>query len=177
MTIIPWPGKRHRVKAPRQFTAIRLPEAVLDSFAADIPGPKSETPAEHAINHAAHRKEILSYRPRDAAEAMLATQCILLGLVTADAKRDAAAQNPRSASKRKVQLVAKQLSDQTMAMHRLLVDRQAQPLGTMNEAILAALGFAEPPAPYPIPGAAQPHPAKIEDAVIVPLHPAPKMLQ
>src|SRR5471030_413446 len=86
MSIVPWPPRKpRRTKKVPEPVVDPLPEAILRSFVADIPGPKNETEAARAARYATQLAEVLSYKPRDSADAMMATHCVLLRLVAEDA--------------------------------------------------------------------------------------------
>ena len=74
-----------------------LPKSVLHQLVANLPGPKHETDAARAARFEAQLAEVLSFNPRNSAEAMLATHCIMLRLVGEDAHRDAGRFNPNQA--------------------------------------------------------------------------------
>jgi hypothetical protein len=176
MTILFWPPTESR--RPAQLTqkvvADRSPESILDKFAADIPGPKHETEAERADRIAMRRAQILSYHPRNAAEAMLATQCIIFGMLIAEARRNAATVPRTPSSTNKFLRDSRLLMRQSTAMQRTLVERQSRPLAEIDNAVFAALGLSQPVIPEPEDRALA---EEAFSAVIVALHPAPKMLQ
>jgi hypothetical protein len=176
MAIIDWrlPTRQRQAKPSPERISNRLPRLVLDHLVSELPGPPNETEAERAVRNDAQRAEVLGFRPRDTVEAMLATHCMMLGMVAEDASRNAARQPATSAEGKKSGRVAKQLSQQTTITHRLLAERQSRPLAPLHLKVLEVLGMNRPQPP------AQDDPAEVgqaESAVIVPLHPAPKMLQ
>ena len=152
-----------------------LPKSVLHQLVADLPGPKDETDAARTARFEAQLAEVLSYNPRNAAEAMLATHCILLRLVAEDAHADANRLETASAKAKQHQRSSKQFDKLLANMRRTLADFQSRPLGTPDPAIFAALGLTA----FLIPDPAR----SLDDteeafsAVIVPLHPAPTTLQ
>ncbi|MGA3005171.1 MAG: hypothetical protein ABSE20_25975 [Acetobacteraceae bacterium] len=171
MTHPSWPTRpltRKRVGNP-------LPQSLLHQMVADLPGPRDETDTARAARFEAQLAEVLSYNPRNVAEVMLATHCILLRLVADDARRDANRAGADPAMARQHQRSAKQFDKLVANNRRMLADFQSRPLRTSDPAIFAALGLNE---------FLVPHPARSRDdaeeafsAVIVPLHPAPKTLQ
>jgi hypothetical protein len=120
------------------------------------------------------RAEILSYHPRDTVEAMLATQCILFGMVITNAERAATNFLPTSSAGKKILRDARCLSRQIVAIRRRLAERQSRPLPEIDNAVSKALGLSQPPTPEPNDRALA---EEAYSAVIVALHPAPKMLQ
>jgi hypothetical protein len=178
LTTILWPPDTKTQSAP-ESTINTVPDSILDYFAASLPGPKHETEAQRTARIAARRAEILSYHPRDSVEVMVATQCILLGIVTSDARRDAAGQPPGSSMAKAILRATKQFGKHIDALNRMTVERQAPPSGDMVQAVLQSLGVIDPPVPSP-PVLDPRDPSQVEgaiSAIIVPLHPAPKMLQ
>jgi hypothetical protein len=189
MTILPWPSdptRDRQPKSPRKMIVDPLPRSVLHAFVADIPGPKGETEAARAARFEAQLAEVLSFNPRDSAEAMLATQCVLLRLVAKDTHRDAARPGLTPAIVKKIQRNAKEFEKLILGMKQTLADRQAQPLGRMDPALCVSLGlgaFLIPDPDQSGPDASDSPDAPDNDeeeafsAIIVPLHAAPKMLQ
>ena len=174
MTIIPWPPAGKPPRPARKMIVDPLPQSILHSFVNDIPGPKNETPAERAVRYEAQMAEVLSYNPRNSADAMLATHCVLLRLVAQDSHRDAARPGIAPALMKKFLRSARQFEKLAVDMAKTLARRQAQPLGRMDPAIFQSLGMTE----FLIPDPDDPaQPDQAVSAVIVPLHPAPKMLQ
>jgi hypothetical protein len=167
--------------APNQSGSVRtlivdsLPQEVLHQMVADLPGPRDETDAARAARFEAQLAEVLSYKPRNAAEAMLATHCILLRLVADDARLDALRLEAAPAEAKPHQRSARQFDKLLANMQRTLADFQARPRARQTPAVFAALGFNAFPASGPA--------RSLDDAeaafsaVIVPLHPAPKTLQ
>jgi hypothetical protein len=159
----------------RKLIVDPLPKTVLHQLVADLPGPKDETDAARAARFEAQLAEVLSYNPRNAAEAMLATHCILMRLVADDARGDANGARAVPAKAKQHQRSAGQFDKLLANMQRTLADFQARPLEPPDPALFAALGLER----YLIPAPAR----KLDDAeqafsaVIVPLHPAPKTLQ
>lgn len=176
MTILSWPpnGRRGRVKPRRKVIVDPLPLSTLEAFAADIPGPRDETADEKAARIAANKAEILSYNPRDAAEAMLASHTILMRALAGDTRRDAARQPQGSSKGNQFLKLVKQFDKQAEEMLRHLEHQQSRPLAKIDPAIFRALGFTPEVVPDPDDPA---QPEEAVSAIIVPLHPAPKMLQ
>lgn len=168
MTILSWPPDS---KPP---SANPLPDAVLERFAADIPGPRYETEAERAARIAANKAAILSYGPRNSAEAMMATHVILMKMLAGDTKREADRKPRKSAEGTQLLRLIRQFEKQSTGMLNYLEAMQSRPVPKVDAAILQALGLP----PSYIPGAGDPaQPEQAVSTVIVPLHPAPKMLQ
>jgi hypothetical protein len=173
MTILPWPsnGTRGSARPKRKMIVDPLPASMLEKFAADIPGPRDESPDEKTARIAANKAEILSHNPRNAAEAMLATHSILMKTLLNDTRRDAA--RVPSKGNNFLKLV-RQFTKQSDEMIRHLEYMKSRPLSKMDPAIFLALGITPEMIPDPD------DPAQPQEAVsanIVPLHPAPKMLQ
>ncbi len=152
-----------------------LSKSVLHHFVAELPGPKNETDAARAARFEAQLAEMLSYNPRNAAEAMLASHCILFRLVADAARRDAIRAGTTPAEAKRHQRSARQFDKLVTENQQLLADFQARPLGVRAPAIVASPGpnNALTPDPAPVANDAE----EAFSAVIVPLHPAPKMLQ
>jgi hypothetical protein len=176
MTVPLWSPPESR--RPRDLTAKpvvdRLPEAVLDKLAEDIPGPKHETVAGRADRIAMRRTEILSYRPRDTAEAMLATQCIILGMLMAYALGDTAIFPPTSSIGKKTDRDIRFLYRNIKGLPRCMLERRTHLMAETNRVTLEACRLSQPPIPEPNDRALA---EEAFSAVIVPVHPAPKMLQ
>src|SRR5579864_4079644 len=176
MTVIRWPiERRPRPTTPaRNLVVDPLPEKILHTMVADIPGPRNETEAERAARFDAQLAEVLSHKPRDAFEVMLVTQAIMMRLVAEDAHRDAVRQGRGSDMAKKFLRQAKQLDKQTAETVRLLEEFQSRARPKLDPAIFAAAGLGE----FLIPDPDDPaQPEEAVSGVIVPLHPAPKMLQ
>ncbi len=176
MTVLPWPADHtaRRPKPPRKLIVDPLPQSVLHQFVADLPGPKHETDAERAARFDAQLAEVLSYNPRDSADAMLAAQCIMLRLLSEDCQRDARRSNPDPGKAKKALRTAKQFDKLLTDMEQTLARRQALPAATMDPATFVSLGLEQ----FLIPDPEDPN--EVEEAfsaIIVPLHPAPKLLQ
>lgn len=176
MTILSWPAEPNprRPKATRKLIVDPLPQAVLHSLVGDLPGPKHETDTERAARFKVQLAEVLSYKPRDSAEAMIAAHCVMLRLLAEDAHRDAARPHPDAATAKKFLRAAKQMDKLLTDMKRTLARRQTQTLGKIDPAMAISLGLEQFLIPDPD------DPDQVEEAVsaiIVPLHPAPKMLQ
>ena len=177
MTVLPWPAGRapRRSSTPRAEIADPSPGTVLHTLVSDIPGPRGETAPERAARFEAQLAEVLSYTPRDAVEAMLAVQCVVLRLVTEDAQRDAARPGLPPDLARDIPRSVRQMTKLTAKMKRTLRDWQDRPLPAVDSAAFRAV---EPPAPAPLPDPdAYDETAEAFSAIIVPLHPAPRMLQ
>ena len=166
MTIHRWPAKPtgRSTKSIREQILDPLPVAVLHSLVAGLPGPKDETAAERAVRFDAQLAEVLSHNPRDSVEAMIATQTVVLRLLSASA-RDRLAGDPAR---------VKQMERMFTGLMRAMRQRQSRPLGAIDPTVAASLGLGE----FLI---SDPHdPNQIEEAAsarILALHPAPKMLQ
>lgn len=161
-------------RSTHEPTVDPLPTSVLHQLVADLPGPRDETDAGRAARFEAQLAEMLSYRPRNVAEAMLATHCILLRLVAEDALRDASRAASVPAMAKRHQRSAKQFYKLLANMQRMLTDFQSRPLGPVDPAVFAASGHEEVPVSGRSPVADA---EEAFSAIIVPLHPAPKMLQ
>jgi hypothetical protein len=176
VTIIPWPTNRkvQRKRSIRKLIVDPLPEPVLHSLVADLPGPANETDAERAARFDVQLAEVLSHKPQDSAQAMMAAHAVMMRVVTEQARSEAAAQGQSAASRNKVLREVKQLDKLNAAMLRSLQERQKQPPAKMDPAMFVALGLEE----FLIPDPDDPaQPDQAVSAVIVVLHPAPKMLQ
>jgi hypothetical protein len=174
MTILPWPANRpsRRPRSTRDLIVDPLPLSVLHSIVSNLPGPKSETEPRRAVRFEAQLAEVLSYKPRNSADAMLATHCIMLGLMAEDMHRDAARPDLDPAQAKKFLRSAKQFEKLRADMKKTLERRQTRPLGKMDPAMFIALGLEQFLVPDP-----EAMPEEAFSAVIVPLHPAPKTLQ
>jgi hypothetical protein len=173
VTILPWPtaGKPRRA---RKLIVDPLPRPVLHSFVSGLPGPKDESEAERAVRFEAQLAEVLSYKPRNSAEAMMATHCIMLRLLAEDTHRDAARPSLSPAAEKKNLRIAKQFDKLVGDWQKVLQRRQAEPPGEMDAALCQSLGLGE----FLIPDPADTfQDERAVSAIIVPLHPAPKMLQ
>jgi hypothetical protein len=158
----------------RKLIVDPLPRSVIHSLVSDLPGPKYETELQRAVRFEAQLAELLSYNPRDAAEAMIAAQCILLRLLAEDSHRDANRPNLDPRSEKKLRRGAKQVDKLLAEMKATLARRQTQPLREMAPAMFLSLGLTEVLIPDPN------DPDQVErafSAIIVPLHPAPKTLR
>jgi hypothetical protein len=97
-----------------------------------------------------------------------------LNMLVMNANRDAAVQPPGSAARRKIIRDAMNLMKQISAIYEHLVARQSRPLGEIDRTMFEALGLGR----FLIP---EPNELPLDEeafsAIIVPLHPAPKMLQ
>jgi hypothetical protein len=176
MTILPWPTGHtpRRPRSTRKLIVDPLPQSVLHSLVADLPGPKDETETERSARFEAQLAEVLGYAPRDSADAMLATQCVLLRLLAEDGHRDASRPVLAPAMAKKLRRGAKQMDRLLAEMKQTLALRQAQTRSKMDPAMFVSLGLEQFLIPDPD------DPDQVEEAVsaiIVPLHPAPKMLQ
>lgn len=176
MTLLPWPAGRvrHRSAKPRELIVDPLPKTVLHTLVSDIPGPPGETGAARATRFEAQLAEVLAFNPRDSVEAMLAVQCVVLRLVAEDAHRDAARPNLTPALARKIPRGARELTKLAAEMQAMLRERQTHPAAKMDPALFRSLGLEA----FLVPGPdAFDDTAEAVSAIIVPLHPAPKMLQ
>jgi hypothetical protein len=157
------------------FLVDPLPKSVLHQLVADLPGPKDETETARAARFEAQLAEVLSYRPRNAAEAMLATHCILFRLVADDARADASRTCSIPAEAHQHLRSARQFDRLIAKSQRTLADFQARPSGIPDPVMSAALGLS--PVLAPDPGRSIDDAEEAFSAIIVPLHPAPKTLQ
>jgi hypothetical protein len=176
MTILPWPAdsNQRRPTPDRELIVDPLPQKILHSLVSDLPGPRGETETERAARFQAQLAEVLSYKPRNSAEAMLATHCVMLRLLADDSRRDTARPNRDAAIAKKLVRDSKQMHKLLDNMEKTLTDRQSQSLGKMDVALAVSLGLGE----FLIPNPDDPdRPEEAYSATIVPLHPAPKMLQ
>jgi hypothetical protein len=174
MSVLNWPKSFPR-KSSRKLIVDPLPQSVLHQLVSDLPGPKDETPAEQASRFEAQLAEVLGYNPRNAADAMLATHCVLLRLLAEDAHRDASRRDLSPAMAKQFLRGARQADKLLADMRKALARRQAEPQGKLDPALFASLGLDQFLIPDP-----DDNPDDAEDAfsaIIVPLHPAPKMLQ
>jgi hypothetical protein len=165
-------NRRHQ--PTRKLIVDPLPQSVLHQMVADLPGPEDETDAARTARFAAQLAEVLSFDPRNSAEAMLATQCVMLRLLAEHDHRDARDSNPTQA--KKLRRSAKNFEKLVADMMQALARFQVLPPGTPDPAIFVAAGLAE----FIIPEPAQDPEDDDEEAfsaVIVPLHPAPETLQ
>jgi hypothetical protein len=176
MTVLPWPAdpKSRQSKAPRKMLVDPLPQSVLHALVRDLPGQRGETEPERAARFDAQLAEAMSYQPRNTAEAMMATHCIVLRLMAEDSLRDAARPDVGTGMAKKFKRQAKQFETLLSNMRATLARRQTQPLGKIDPAMALSLGLGQFLIPDPD------DPDQLEEAfsaTIVPLHPAPKMLQ
>jgi hypothetical protein len=153
-----------------------LPLSVLHRFVVDLPGPKDETDAARAARFAAQLAELLSYHPRNALEAMLATHCILFRLVANDARRDANRCAAVPAMAKRHERDAKQFDKIIANKRRMLADFQSRPSDT-PVAVAMSAALARQQFLVPVPASVPDDTEEAFSAVIVPLHPAPKTLQ
>jgi len=187
MTIVPWP-----VDAKK-----RAPESPIDGILrillADIPGPPNETPEERAARMDRLFQEAKAMDPRDGTEAMLAAQCLILGLMIDDCQKDAERADLAPRYRRAASQHVRNFETLLRDSRRLLKQCQRRPQTLRTVAPAPVRPAAPLPAPPPVPApaaAAAPRPVPvrkrkddihlIEEArsgVIVPLHPAPKTLQ
>jgi hypothetical protein len=176
MTIIPWPtgAKPRRTRAARKLIVDPLPQSVLNSLVSDLPGPQGETAPERAARFEAQLAEVLAFNPRDTADAMLATQCVLMRLLARDTHRDATRPGLTPMMLRKFMRNAREFDKLALDTQRTLADRQTRPLDKMDPEMFRSLGMEN----FLIPDPDDPEVAEEAfSAIIVPLHPAPKMLQ
>ena len=166
-------ARRSRVKISRENVAVLLANDVLNYFADTIPGPRDETPFERQARIAKNRKELRSYSPRDAMEAMFASQCIVLRMVFVDCARDYySCTDPAEREELKKQ--ATDLAETCREAHDLLPEWSKR--RTIDAIPLEFVGVGLETHPSPAAGEpAQPKPADMR--VIAFQHPAPKMLQ
>jgi len=173
MPILPFPPDRRATK-PRRLIVDPLPKEVLDHLVGRLPSWKDETAAERAARIADHTAEVMSYKPRNSADAMMAVQCIALRHLAEACERDAARHDISEALVLKNLKFAKQFHKQRADMEKMLGRRQAQPAVKQDPAVYQALGLQRYLIPDPEDTAQAEQAAS---AIIVPMHPAPKMLQ
>jgi hypothetical protein len=171
MTIVPWPL---RPVPARRAIAGRLPSSVLHSLVAGIPGPKNESEAERSTRFEAQLAEVLAYKPRDVADAMLATQCVVLRVVAQDSNRDAGRPGVSPDMQKKFLRSARQFGKLIDDMEKTMSRRAPRQPNATDAAIYRAPGLEQLLVREPD-DAGQTDEAF--SAVIVPLHPAPKLLQ
>ena len=168
----------------------RLPQSVLHHLVADIPGPKGETEAARVARFEAQLAEVLSYRPRNGAEAMLATQCMLMRLVGDHARVDAERTCLIPATSKRHLRSARQFDKALANTQRILTRIQSRHLDTSAPATVASAALVTSAGQVTSGGLGcqeqdtssvrariTEEPEEAFSAVIVPLHPAPKMLQ
>jgi hypothetical protein len=172
MTVIAWPPDRvaRRPRPNRNLIVDPLPTALLHSIVANLPGPKNETESQRNVRFEAQLAEVLNYNPRNSADAMLATHCIMMRLLAEDARQDAAQAEPARA--KKCLRSAREFDKLLIEMRQTLARRQARPLPKMDPATFVALRLEQFLIPDP-----EDTEEEAFSAIIVPLHPAPKMLQ
>jgi hypothetical protein len=176
MTVLRWPtaSATNRPKSLRKLIVDPFPQSVLHQLVAHLPGPKHETETERATRFDAQLAEVLSYHPRDSADALLAGQCILLRLLAEDCHRDANRPSLDAAKAKKLLRTAKQFDKLLDGMKQTLARRHERPVAKMDPAMFVSLGLEQ----FLIPDPDDPN--NVEEAfsaIIVPLHPAPKALQ
>lgn len=148
-----------------------LPQSVLQQLVADLPGPKDETASARAARFEAQLREVLSYNPRNSAEAMLATHCVLLRVMAEQARNEA---SPDLAQVKKSLRQVRQCDKLLVATQRRLQDFQAQPLGPLDPELFARLGLGQ----FLISDqCTDQNDVGAFSSIIAPLHPAPKRLQ
>jgi hypothetical protein len=151
-----------------------LPKMVLHALVRDLPGPPGETEAQREIRFEAQLAEVMSYNPRDSADAMLASHCVLMRIVAEDARRDAARPDLGPVLAKTMARQAKQFGKLLKDARQILARRQSRPPAKMNPGAFRDLGLEE----FLIPDPDDPSVAEEAfSATIVPLHPAPKLLQ
>jgi hypothetical protein len=175
MTVLPWPADlfSRRPKPVRKLIVDPLPQSVLHQLVADLPGPKHETDAERAARFETQLAELLRYKPRDAADAMIAAHCLMLRLLAEDCHRDADNARHQPAKAKKLQRTAKQFDQLLANMEQTLARRQAEPPPKLDPAMYASFGLEQ----FLIPDPDDAIEEEAFSAIIVPLHPAPKLLQ
>lgn len=176
MSILPWP-KQPRPSARANRRAPHpdpLPRSILHAMVADIPGPRGETEDERAARFQRQLADVLSYKPRDAAELMMAVQCVVMRLLQADSARDAARADAGSELAKQARRQAGDFAVLAQEMAAALARFQARPLTGPAAGILSALG--KPPSRERVsdePAFAE----KPAGASIAALHPAPAAIQ
>src|ERR1051326_3168074 len=116
----------------------------------------------------------MSYKPRDALEVMMATQCIVMRLAETATLRDAGRPDVPAQVREQNRKLTLRIDKQVRDTEKMLKRWQSGPLRKMNPALFQSLGLdgfliSDPDDPEGAEEAAS--------AVIVPLHPAPKSLQ
>jgi hypothetical protein len=172
VTVITWPSRKPI--PTRKLVVDPLPRAVLHSLVSGIPGPGNETEADGTARFQTQLAEVLGYNPRNAGEAMLAVQRIVLRLLSKDTNRDAARASRPATTAAKILRDEKQFVRMMDKWEKMLARRQAGPPLEMDPAIHKSLGLGEFLVPDPTDTE---HDEDAVSAIIVPLHPAPKMLQ
>jgi len=176
VTILSWPPDRNRrhPKATQKLVGDPLPESILHSLVSDLPGPNGETEPERLARFKLQLAQVLAYNPRNAAEAMLATHCILMRMMAEESQRDGVRHSHSPAMVKKFLQSAKQFERLVDEMERTIGRRQTRELTTFDRAVFEGLGIGQllPPEPED-----PDQPEEAFSAIIVPLHPAPKMLQ
>ena len=146
MTVLPWPADlfSRRPAPTRRLIVDPLPESVLHQMVADLPGPKGETAAERAARFQTQLAEVRRYNPRDSVDAMLATQCLLLRLLSEDCHRDAVSAHGVPAKMKKLRRSAKQFDKLLGEMEQTcLAQRQERPAPKLDPAMFIALGLEQ----------------------------------
>ena len=176
MSILPWPngGKRPNPAKTRKMIVDPLPQSVLRSMVSDIPGPKGETEAARVVRYELQMAEVLSFRPRNAAEVMMAVQCVVMRIMHEDSLRDAARTDLDPRLVKESARHARDFASLAKEMAETLAEFQSDPLGEPDPATFVALGLEHMLIPDPDDPDFAEEPVS---ATIVPLHPAPKMLQ
>jgi hypothetical protein len=160
VTVLIWPsGKARRRRKPLTGPP------VLDSLVTGLPGPNDETDVERAARFEAQMAAVLTLGPRDVTEAMIAVQSVVLGQL-ADPTRQAVHPGLASAEEKKILREAMRIDKRVTDCRETLLRRQATPQAAMHLANYPVLSPEDPD-----------QDKEAVNAVIVPLHLAPKMLQ
>lgn len=171
MTVLPWNAGGKSCRS-RELIVDPLPQSVLNSFVSNIPEPKNETEAGRAARFNTQLTEVLSHEPRGAGEAVLAVNCIILRLLARDTNRDASRPVRLPATAAKIPGGEEQFAQLIEKSVKMLTRRQAGTQPKIDPAIHKSLGLGEFLVPEP---AGTDHDEEAVSAIIVPLHPAPKM--
>jgi hypothetical protein len=175
MTILRWPNQNgsRQGAAAREPETEALPRSVLHSLVADLPGPVGETEAERLTRFVAQLAEVLSYRPRDAADVMLASHCIMLGMLAAAAHRDATRSGVAPHTANTFLRDMKQFEKMIAESRRIIALRRAASKRTARQPVPRTADLRSKTVARDDAGQSD----QAVSAIIVPLHPAPKLLQ
>ncbi len=168
MTLPPGPKSRRTRRVSDTADDDRLPEAALRDIVANIPGPKAETQAERAVRFDAELAEAIAYNPRDQVEAFVFVQNIIMRGYADAARREAAMTGTISAHTKLVLESEKLMQSSLKVLKKHYLPHRSPPALIQEAELLHRLIRHDD------------DPALTEQAVsaiIVPLHPAPKMLQ
>jgi hypothetical protein len=170
MTVLTWPTGRRRVAA-NKLIVDPLPQAVLRQMVSGVSGPKDETAARRTARFEAQLAAVLKCRPRNSAEAMMATHFVIMRLAAEHLDRSTTDPTARPAIGKKLARASNQLLKMISETEKSLAHQQAHPLELMDVATATALSLGE----YVVPASRAPDEGF--SATINPLHPGPKTLQ